>query len=56
MGVVVTLLVAILTATWRIGSKVGGHAQQLKDHGGRIDRLEDNADDHDRWHLHRGDR
>lgn len=49
-------LSAIFGAIWRLGTKVGGMTQELHDHNQRLDRLEKHQDDHDAWHLGRGDR
>ena len=54
-GIIITLLVAIFAGVWRLGNKIGGLDSTIISHGHRITRLEDNADDHDDWHLRRGD-
>jgi hypothetical protein len=35
---------------------MGEMTQELHDHNGRLERVEDHQDAHDEWHLNRGDR
>lgn len=48
------LLVALIGAVWRVGSKVGSIASTLADHEGRLDRVEQHQDAHDTWHMSKG--
>lgn len=49
-----TLLIALVTAVWRIGTKVGGIASTLAEHDDRMDRIEVGQRAHDQWHMSRG--
>ena len=49
-------LLGLIGAVWRLGSKMGEMTQELHSHNQRLDRLEKHQDDHDAWHLDRGDR
>lgn len=54
-GVIIVLCTAIFGAVWRVGNKIGGMTQHLIANDDRLDRLEQHEDDHDKWHLRRGD-
>lgn len=51
-----TLALAVFGSVWRLGTKMGEMTQELHDHNGRLERVEDHQDAHDEWHLNRGDR
>lgn len=53
---VATILLLVFGAVWRLGTKMGEMIQELHDHNGRLERVEDHQDAHDEWHLNRGDR
>lgn len=53
---VATLLLLVFGSVWRLGTKMGEMTQELHDHNGRLERVEDHQDAHDEWHLNRGDR
>lgn len=52
-SVVLALLGALVGATWRVGSALGSIKEAVKRQNGRLDKMEDREDAHDRWHLDR---
>jgi hypothetical protein len=50
------LMLAVFGAVWRLGTKMGQMTQELHDHNGRLERVENHQDAHDECHLDRGDR
>lgn len=53
-GVIIGLLVTLVGAVWRIGTKMGMIGATLNDHSNRISRIESHEDQHDEWHRRRG--
>lgn len=53
-SVIAVLLIALIGAVWRIGSKVGMISATIVDLEGRVARMEKHEDDHDAWHMSRG--
>lgn len=49
-----TLLLALIAAVWRIGTKMGSMIQTQEDHDERLVRIERHQDEHDAWHMRKG--
>lgn len=56
LGTLVPLSVATLGGVASISARLGRISAQQSDHDSRLTRLERHEDEHDRWHLERGDR
>ena len=56
LSVLLVATIAVLGAVWRLGTSVGKLVQGHDDLIARVGRLEVHEDEHDVWHLDRGDR
>ena len=54
VGIGLSMSLATFAGIWRVGSKLGEICAEIRDHGGRIERIERREDVHDTYHRSHG--